>query len=279
MNRLLQRHAFRGGCDMSREVELLVRSVDDFISGREDMTRPIRRMLSLLKTQWDPEREEPSLAISKGHGGSELTHSHSEQCFYVLQSLMLWLEVSESMTEFWADGEAELLNSYNFYYIENTGQGFQRIQDAPRVSRRMEYCINRVKRKMRMYWVGSSCVHLGDHCVPNALVFLEKYAQIPNLLNPILKAVDFLNNLQDGPEKISIEVAFGDVNNCMSKILQSFFSEGFNGSGGPNRIESGDCIDGRLTSAWNWCSNIKDQPFYFVFVLSGFTGFNISLST
>ena len=32
---------------------------------------------------------------------------------------------------------------------------------------------------------------------------------------------------------------------------------------------SGSCIDGRLTSAWNWCSKLQ-KPFFPIFKLSGF---------
>jgi hypothetical protein len=34
------------------------------------------------------------------------------------------------------------------------------------------------------------------------------------------------------------------------------------------------CIDGRLTSAWNWCSQLQSKPFYPIFKLAGFTSFD-----
>ena len=37
---------------------------------------------------------------------------------------------------------------------------------------------------------------------------------------------------------------------------------------------SGSCIDGRLTSAWNWCSKLPEKPFFPIFKLSGFVGFD-----
>ncbi|CAM9771903.1 unnamed protein product, partial [Choristocarpus tenellus] len=48
----------------------------------------------------------------------------------------------------------------------------------------------------------------------------------------------------------------------------------FDGSGGDNDYEAGSCVDGRLTSAWNWCSRLEKKPFYIVFLLSGFVGFD-----
>ena len=36
----------------------------------------------------------------------------------------------------------------------------------------------------------------------------------------------------------------------------------------------GSCIDGRLTSAWNWCSQLPQKPFYPIFKLTGFIGFD-----
>lgn len=61
--------------------------------------RPIRRMMSLLKHHWhpnridDPSRKNISLAIQYGELGARLTHNHKTQFYFVLQSLTLWLEV------------------------------------------------------------------------------------------------------------------------------------------------------------------------------------------
>ena len=48
----------------------------------------------------------------------------------------------------------------------------------------------------------------------------------------------------------------------------------FDGSGADNFFDAGSCIDGRLTSAWNWCSKIEKKPYYPVFKLAGFQGFD-----
>ena len=60
-------------------------------------------------------------------------------------------------------------------------------------------------------------------------------------------------------------------------ILRDFFRFAFDGSGGDNFFDAGSCIDGRLTSAWNWCSQLPEKPFYIVFTLAGFTSFDGSL--
>lgn len=31
---------------------------------------------------------------------------------------------------------------------------------------------------------------------------------------------------------------------------------------------------GRLTSAWNWCSRLEKKPYYEIFMLAGFQGFD-----
>jgi Protein of unknown function (DUF2009) len=34
-------------------------------------------------------------------------------------------------------------------------------------------------------------------------------------------------------------------------------------------VVAGSCIDGRLTSAWNWCSQIEKKPYYHIFKVAG----------
>lgn len=41
-----------------------------------------------------------------------------------------------------------------------------------------------------------------------------------------------------------------------------------------NLLPAGSCIDGRLTSLWNWASQIEKKPYYNLFKLGGFTGFD-----
>ena len=45
-------------------------------------------------------------------------------------------------------------------------------------------------------------------------------------------------------------------------------------SGADNSFDAGSCIDGRLTSAWNWCSKIEKKGYYPLFMLAGFNGFD-----
>ena len=71
-----------------------------------------------------------------------------------------------------------------------------------------------------------------------------------------------------------MDSAFGGLVALRIAILQDFFRYAFDGSGADNFFDAGSCIDGRLTSAWNWCSQLPQKPFYIVFKLTGFTSFD-----
>ena len=71
-----------------------------------------------------------------------------------------------------------------------------------------------------------------------------------------------------------IEDGFGGVECLKKDIMYDFFKSGFDGSGADNFYDAGSCIDGRLTSAWNWCSQLPEKPFFCIFKLTGFIGFD-----
>ena len=66
-----------------------------------------------------------------------------------------------------------------------------------------------------------------------------------------------------------IEDEFGSADGLCREILGDFFRHGFDGSGADNFFDAGSCIDGRLTSAWNWCSTLEKKRFFPVFLLTG----------
>ncbi len=71
-----------------------------------------------------------------------------------------------------------------------------------------------------------------------------------------------------------ITSTFGGMEQCRKTILVDFCRHAFDGSGADNFFDAGSCIDGRLTSAWNWCNKLEKKPYYPVFKLAGFTGFD-----
>jgi hypothetical protein len=234
-------------------------------------------MIDYLKTYFSPNTIEQgfSLAIRGGVNGARLTHSHERQYTFVLQSLTLWREIAHDMFRLWTLAEGDMLSDDNGYRLQNTGQGLQRVQAAPRVARAMAGILNRCQRRLGS-WVGSSVVHLGDHAVPNALMFIDKYTQVPRILNPLVLVLDELPRLVKGDAKVAayLDTAFGGVEACRKLILADFFKFGFDGSGSDSGFFAGDCIDGRLTSAWEWASKIHKKPFWPVFKLAGFIGFD-----
>eukprot|EP01126_Amoeba_proteus_P044462 TRINITY_DN4941_c0_g3_i4.p1 TRINITY_DN4941_c0_g3~~TRINITY_DN4941_c0_g3_i4.p1 ORF type:complete len:234 (+),score=45.27 TRINITY_DN4941_c0_g3_i4:232-933(+) len=228
-------------------------------------------MINFLKKYFKPNEEEKdfSLAIKYGSGGSCLTHSHSTQYTFVNQSLHLWREIQHNMFKLWSKADADMLGSEGKYKLMDTGQGMNRVQSAPKVSHVMSNILDVVRSGVGG-WVGLSVVHLGDRDVPNALVFIDKYTQVPRILAPIVSTIERLHEMSsDAAVKIFID-QYGGLDHLCKCILRDFFRHGFDGSGD----DGGSCIDGRLTSAWNWCSKIEKKEYYPVFLLTGFYGFD-----
>ncbi|KAI0080811.1 hypothetical protein K474DRAFT_1688960 [Panus rudis PR-1116 ss-1] len=239
---------------------------------------PCDKMISYLKQYFhptSPKDNKSSLAIRSGKGGARLSHDHQKQYAYVLQSLTLWREILHDMFHLWYLAESDLLSENVPYRLRDTGQGLNRVQAAPKTSRMMHSILNRAQRSIGS-WVGSSVIHMGDHNVPNALMFIDKYSQIYRILLPICNTISQIPNICESKPAIRsyIEDEFGSVENCIRDILADFFKHGFDGSGADNFFDAGSCIDGRLTSAWNWCSELEKKRFFPVFLLTGFIGFD-----
>lgn len=238
---------------------------------------PCDRMINYLKQYFHAtQAKDPktSLAIRSGKGGARLSHDHSKQYAYVLQSLTLWREILHDMFHLWSLTEQDLLSENVPYRLRDTGQGLNRVQAAPKTSRMMHAILNRAQRSIGS-WVGSSVIHMGDHNVPNALMFIDKYSQIYRILLPISNTITQIPSLMEKPAIRSyIEDEFGSQEGLVKEILGDFFRHGFDGSGADNFFDAGSCIDGRLTSAWNWCSMLEKKRFFPVFLLTGFTGFD-----
>ena len=99
--------------------------------------------------------------------------------------------------------------------------------------------------------------------------------QVPRILTPLIAAVRGLDSMDATPGLSDyVHARFGSVEECRKLMLADFFRHAFDGSGADNFFDAGSCIDGRLTSAWNWCSTLPEKPFYMAFKLAGFTTFD-----
>lgn len=82
--------------------------------------------------------------------------------------------------------------------------------------------------------------------------------QVPRILNPVMLVLDALPKLGRDPNIAAyLTACFGGVEATRRVILTDFCRHAFDGSGADNFFDAGSCIDGRLTSAWNWCSKVR----------------------
>lgn len=237
---------------------------------------PCLIMIKLLKTNFSPDNFYPRycLAIKADNDGSRLTHDHAAQYHYALQTLTLWSIILHDMYRLWHLAEEDLLDPRNPYIVKNTGQGLQRVQQCPRTTKAMRKILYDTQQKVG-FWVGSSVIHLGDDNVPNSLMFIDKYNQVARILLPIVTCLQQLPVLYRTEQvKMYVDSTFGSLKDLRFMIMTDFFRSAFDGSGADNFFSAGSCIDGRLTSAWNWCSQLEKKSFYPVFLLTGFVGFD-----
>jgi hypothetical protein len=257
------------------DIRLVLASIDDSQSYLVANRTPITRMIEYLEQFFSPDKPESagySLEIRAGKNGARLSHSHGSQYEYVLQSLLLWRNMTSAMLRLWWAVEDDLLLGSS-YRLRDTGQGLNRVQYAPKTSARAHGILSRTQQ-MRPRWVGSSVIHLGDHNVPNALMFIDKYTQTSRILSPIVNTLDEIVAMATHRDTKALIADFGGAAELQKLILCDFFKHGFDGSGADNFFDAGSCIDGRLTSAWNWCSKIEKKPFYHAFLMAGFVGFD-----
>lgn len=260
----------------SDSLRLCLYSISDNNSFLNSNKKPVEDCIELLKKYFSPRivNAQSSLAINEGSDGARLSHSHEMQFNYVHQSLSLWSAILNDMFRLWYLSEQDLLSEATRYDLRQTGQGLQRVQQSARVYRSMHEILAHTKTKLGN-WVGSSVIHLGDNNVPNALVFIDKYTQVARILGPLVKTLDNIELAVTENEGIGCYIdAYGGLDKAKQDILRDFFTHGFDGSGGDNFFDAGSCIDGRLTSAWNWCSQLSSKPYYPLFRLTGFLSFD-----
>jgi hypothetical protein len=98
----------------------------------------------------------------------------------------------------------------------------------------------------------------------------DKYSQIYRILLPICNTLSQLPTLYKSPAlRAYIDAEYGSLDALYLEVLGDFFRHAFDGSGADNFYDAGSCIDGRLTSAWNWCSSLEKKRYFHVFLLTG----------
>lgn len=258
-------------------VRRIVASLEDALSFLRSNRDPVDKLIGYLKRHFEPRREPEDYAISLSLQNRnvkprhELTHDHRTQYTFVLQSLMLWRDVMGDFFKLWIGAEEDLLDPSNGYRLMNTGQGMQRCQGARITRGNMHEVLAHVQSKTTS-WVGLQVVHLGDREVPNALVFIDKYTQVPRIIAPIVRCLEAIEGELSQNQAIRSYIcsSFKSPEYLVKLVLADLYRGGFDGGGDLG----GSCIDGRLTSLWNWASLIEKKSYYPIFLISGFLGFD-----
>ena len=81
------------------------------------------------------------------------------------------------MFHLWSLAEQDLLSETIAYRLRDTGQGLNRVQAVPKTSCMMHAILNHTQKSLGG-WVGSSVIHMGDHNMPNALMFIGTYMNL-----------------------------------------------------------------------------------------------------
>lgn len=261
----------------SESIRQCLYSIGDYHAYLRANCYPVEQILSLLESNFDSSNIDPHypLGISAGMGGARLSHSHFKQYHYVKQSLTLWSLIMRDMFMLWYLADQDLCNETKRYSLRDTGQGLNRVKDCPFVSRAMHGIIRKAQERCGGKWIGSSVVHLGDSMVPNALMFLDKYLQVPRILTPVYLTLNTLDEKTKDPYvRDWIEAQHGSLQNLQKHIMCDFFKHAFDGSGANDFFSAGSCVDGRLTSTWNWSNTIHKKNYYNKFLVTGFVGFD-----
>ena len=148
-----------------------------------------------------------------------------------MRGCSLPLSLEPRRYEFWIRADYDLLHQRG-YRLCNTGQGLNRVQECPYVREAMSDVLARVQRATGS-WFGLSVVHLGDRDVPNALTFIDKYTQIPQILAPVVACVDRLPalgtaantrefiQLQGGSDRLLMQVRNQSIDDCLPTMYST----------------------------------------------------------
>jgi len=78
----------------------------------------------------------------------------------------------------------------------------------------------------------------------------------------------YIEDAFGGIDALKKSTCLSSKNMLMTAILADFFKHAFDGSGADSYFDAGSCIDGRLTSAWNYANTISKKMYYPIFQMT-----------